>query len=175
MAEGEHPQCYFFGRDSVRWSLAARWNVFDFTISYMSLVLATIITEIGEGSYRVVVLLRICRLLRLATLVNRSPELSVIVAGLVSAVNSVSYILLVLLIAFYIYAVLGFYLFRQNDPARFDSVTRAPPAHRAAPALACLFEEKQKKTSTPSKLGHGTLWGRWKAGSPQCLHVPPHP
>jgi len=49
-AEGEHPQCYFFGRDSVTWSLAARWNVFDFTVSYISLVLATILTEV-PGSF----------------------------------------------------------------------------------------------------------------------------
>ena len=94
-AEGEHPQCYFFVRDSVRWSLPARWNVFDFSVSYLSLILATIITETGESSYRVVVLLRLLRLMRLATILNKSPEMTVIVAGFISAVNSVVYILLV--------------------------------------------------------------------------------
>lgn len=117
-SEGEHPQCYFFGRDSEVWTVAARWNVFDFTVSYASLVLATIISRAGDGSYRIVVLLRLLRLLRLATLLNKTPELTVIVAGFISAVNSVAYILFVLLIVFYIYAVLGFYLFGENDPVR---------------------------------------------------------
>jgi len=94
-AEGEQPQCYFFGRESESWSLAARWNVFDFSVSYASLLLATVISETGESSYRIVVLLRLLRLARLATILNKSPEMAVIVAGFVSAVNSVFYILIV--------------------------------------------------------------------------------
>jgi hypothetical protein len=94
-AEGDHPQCYFFGRESESWSLPARWNVFDFSVSYASLLLATVISETGESSYRIVVLLRLLRLARLATILNKSPEMAVIVAGFVSAVNSVFYILIV--------------------------------------------------------------------------------
>jgi hypothetical protein len=45
-AEGQHPQCYFFGRDAEKWNTQAKWNVFDFTVSYLSLVLATVITEV---------------------------------------------------------------------------------------------------------------------------------
>lgn len=46
--EGQHPQCYFFGRDAEKWSTQAKWNVFDFTVSYLSLVLATVITEVPQ-------------------------------------------------------------------------------------------------------------------------------
>ena len=124
-AEGAHPQCYFFGRETDSWTTQARWNVFDFTVAYLSMVLATILTGAGESSVRVVVLLRLLRLLRLATILNKSPELTVIVAGFNSAVNNVFYILLVLVIIFYIFAILGFYLFSQNDPVRFGSAGMA--------------------------------------------------
>ena len=86
------------------------------------MILATILTGAGESSVRVVVLLRLLRLLRLATILNKSPELQVIVAGFQSAINSVFYICLVLIILFYMYAILGFYLFHRNDPVRFGNI-----------------------------------------------------
>lgn len=59
----------------------------------------------------------------MATIVNKTPELAVIVEGFISALNSVVFVLFILLLVFYIYAVLGFYLFEHNDPVRFGSVS----------------------------------------------------
>lgn len=47
------------------------------------------------------------------------------VKGLASAMDSVWYILLLLLLVVYIYAVLGVILFAENDPANFNDVATA--------------------------------------------------
>jgi hypothetical protein len=62
--------------------------------------------------------MRLLRILRILTIVNKSPDLALIVIGFIQACRSVIYILLVLGIFLYMYSVLGTYLFQGNDPIR---------------------------------------------------------
>jgi voltage-gated sodium channel len=47
------------------------------------------------------------------------------VKGLASAIDSVWYILLLLVLLVYVYAVVGVILFAENDPANFNDVASA--------------------------------------------------
>jgi len=47
------------------------------------------------------------------------------VKGLASAIDSVWYILLLLVLLVYVYAVVGVILFSENDPANFNDVATA--------------------------------------------------
>ena len=90
------PQRYF--RD--------RWNCFDFTIIILSL------TTAGQFS----TIARLVRLLRITRLVTKSTELRAIVSTLVRSIPSIFNILILFSILFFIYAIVGYHLFRNVDP-----------------------------------------------------------
>ena len=52
-------------------------------------------------------------------------QVRVMVKGLASAIDSVWYILLLLVLLVYVYAVVGVILFSENDPANFNDVATA--------------------------------------------------
>jgi len=110
LAEGRKPWRYFTGPE---WM----WNCFDFLIVFMSMPF------FDWGSS--IQLLRLVRLLRLVKLVKRIPQLYMIVMGLVGGMKAIMYILILLVLIFYMYAVLGFYLFSENDPFHFGDIWRA--------------------------------------------------
>jgi voltage-gated sodium channel len=58
-------------------------------------------------------------------LVNRLKRLRIIMAGLARGFNSVSYIMLLLLLVYYMYGVVGVAAFRRNDPFHFGSIGMA--------------------------------------------------
>lgn len=89
------------------------WNNFDFwlvTICYIPIP--------GVNA----AFLRLLRLLRLMKLVGRVKQLQVIVVGLIKGMGAVSYIVILLVLVFYLFAVLGVSCFRRNDPFHFGSV-----------------------------------------------------
>jgi len=92
------------------------WNVFDFVI-----VLVCLLPFIG--SYPLV--LRLARVLRALRLVSVVPKLQVLVHSLMRSLPSMGYVGLLLLVLFYIYAVLGVYLWRDNDPVHFHDLGTA--------------------------------------------------
>ena len=92
------------------------WNVFDFTIVVVCLV------PLG-GHYAAV--LRLARVLRALRLVSTVPRLQLLVGSLLRSLPSMGYIGLLLSILFYIYAVLGVFLFRDNDPVHFGDLPTA--------------------------------------------------
>ncbi|GBG26479.1 Voltage-dependent L-type calcium channel subunit alpha-1C [Hondaea fermentalgiana] len=110
VAEHRKPWKYFTGTE---W----KWNVFDFTIVFLSLPIFNWGSSIG--------LLRLVRLMRLIKLVKRIPQLYMIVMGLIGGMRAIMYILVLLLLIFYMYAVLGYYLFAENDPFEFGDIWRA--------------------------------------------------
>ena len=114
LSEGFAPVRYFIGKD---W----RWNLFDFAI-----IAATIeeefiqLTSSSVGGS--VAILRTMRLLRLAKLIKRVPQLNMIVGGFIGGVKAIAYILLLLFLVFYLYAIIGNLAFVENDPWHFGSV-----------------------------------------------------
>jgi len=89
------------------------WNVFDFII-----VSACFLPFDGQS----IIVLRLLRVLRIVRLVGTVPELKLIVNTLLKSIPSMGYIAALLSILFYIYACLGTFLFRENDPVHFDSL-----------------------------------------------------
>lgn len=111
LAEGLHPQWYFMGPS---W----KWNIFDLFIVLASLPFIPIKAALqGKGAA-----LRLLRLLRLAKLFKRIPQLQMIVGGLVGGLKSIGYILLLLFMTFYIYAIAGILIFRDINPYHFRSI-----------------------------------------------------
>ena len=108
LAEGRDPLYYFYGAD---W----KWNNFDFIVVFFSLVLL----QFGNQSIQ---LLRLLRLMRLAKFFQAVEPLRLIMAGLAGGLKSISYIVLLLFLILYIYAIAGIYFFRTNDPWHWRSI-----------------------------------------------------
>jgi voltage-gated sodium channel len=89
------------------------WNIFDFTI------VAICFLPI-HAQYAAV--FRMARLLRTLRMVTILPRLQVLVGALLKAIPSLGYIGILLGLHFYVYAVAGTFLFRDNDPQRFGSL-----------------------------------------------------
>ena len=96
------PQKYF--RDG--------WNCFDFAIIILSVLPTT-----GQFS----TIARLIRLLRITRLITKSTELRAIVSTLVRSIPSIFNILILLSILFFIYAIIGYHLFRDADHEHWSS------------------------------------------------------
>lgn len=89
------------------------WNVFDF------LIVAVCLLPLG-GPYAAV--LRLARVLRVLRLITVVPRLRVLVIALLHAIPSIIYVTLLLVLLFYVYAVMGTVLFGKNDPVHFGTL-----------------------------------------------------
>ncbi len=89
------------------------WNVFDFVIVVVCFL------PFG-GSY--VAVLRLFRLLRVLRLITAIPRLQLLVTAMLKSLPSMGYVSVLLLLLFYIYAVVGVMLFRENDPVHFGNL-----------------------------------------------------
>ena len=89
------------------------WNLFDFAIVVLCLLPL-------HSEY--VIVLRLLRILRLFTALH---GLQVVVTGLLKGIPSLGYVGQLLLVHFYIYAVIGTFAFGDNDPIRFGSLHRS--------------------------------------------------
>ena len=69
--------------------------------------------------------IRLVRLLRVMKLVKSIPGLYVVVAAVMAALTSVSYVLVLLFLALYVYGVLACSIFGKNDVKHFGSLDRA--------------------------------------------------
>lgn len=88
------------------------WNCFDFAIIVLSLMPIT-------GGFSTIA--RLIRLLRITRLITKSTELRAIVTTLVRSIPSIFNILILLSILFFIYAIVGYHLFRTVDPQHWSS------------------------------------------------------
>jgi voltage-gated sodium channel len=88
------------------------WNCFDFAIIVLSLLPIT-------GGFSTIA--RLIRLLRITRLITKSTELRAIVTTLVRSIPSIFNILILLSILFFIYAIVGYHLFRNVDPQHWSS------------------------------------------------------
>ncbi|MEM8737001.1 MAG: ion transporter [Planctomycetota bacterium] len=89
------------------------WNVFDFVIVVVCFLPV-------EAQYAQV--LRLARVLRALRLISAVPKLQLLVGSLLKSLPSMCYVGLLLAVMFYVYAVLGVFLFRDNDPVHFRNL-----------------------------------------------------
>jgi voltage-gated sodium channel len=93
------------------------WNIFDFSIIAVSLL--------PFGGRQYVMVFRMARLLRALRLLTMLPRLQILVSALLKSIPALGYVGILLLLHFYIYAVMGTFLFRDNDPVRFGNLQRS--------------------------------------------------
>ena len=110
VAECHSPGNYF--RDPENGS----FNTFDFLLVVLSFAF------IGNSNTTAIGGLRMLRLIRLLTFIKGVQQLRVIIIGLVSGLKSVVYIVMLLFLVVYIFAIMGCIFFGSNDPARFGTV-----------------------------------------------------
>lgn len=89
------------------------WNLIDFGV-----IVIALIPMVGS----IALLVRLVRLFRMLRLVSTSARLRVIVATLVRAVPSVFFIVVLLSIIGYMYAVAGYHFFHQHDPFHWGTL-----------------------------------------------------
>lgn len=89
------------------------WNVFDFVIVAVCLV------PINSQAAAALRLVRVLRALRLLTAI---PQLQIVIGALLRSLPSIGYVGLLLVLLFYVYAVVGTTLFGKNDPAHFGTL-----------------------------------------------------
>ena len=92
------------------------WNVFDFSIVVVCFLPV-------NASYAAV--LRLARIMRALRLMTAVPQLQLIVGALIRSIPSMGYVGILLALNFYVYAVMGVFLFRENDPIHFCDLPRA--------------------------------------------------
>ncbi|MEM1165152.1 MAG: ion transporter [Planctomycetota bacterium] len=92
------------------------WNVFDFVIVAVCLV------PIDSQSATALRLVRVVRALRLLTAI---PQLQLVIGALLKSIPSIAYVGVLLVLLFYMYAVVGTKLFAGNDPANFGTLERS--------------------------------------------------
>ena len=89
------------------------WNIFDFLVIVFALIPAT-------GQFAMIA--RLARLLRVVRLISAIKDLRLIVAALVRSIPSVGHVIMLMSIVVYIYAVMGYHLFHEHDPANWRSL-----------------------------------------------------
>jgi voltage-gated sodium channel len=92
------------------------WNLFDFTI---------IVVCFLPLDTRYVTVFRLARVLRSLRVVSVLPKLQLLVSALLKSLPSLGYVGIMLFLLFYVYSILGTFLFRANDPIHFGSMARS--------------------------------------------------
>lgn len=92
------------------------WNLFDFFI------VAVCLLPLHAGFAPV---LRLVRVLRVLRLVSALPRLQILVGALLNSIPSMAYVAVLLLLHFYVYAVIGVSLFGAHDAPHFGGLGRA--------------------------------------------------
>lgn len=90
------------------------WNVFDFMI--------VAIFFVPNVDTHFVAVLRLARILRVFRIISVLPKLQILVNALLKSIPSMGYVVVLLSIVFYIYAVAGSFLFGKSDPVHFGSL-----------------------------------------------------
>jgi len=93
------------------------WNVFDFIIVSICLIPAI--------DTHFVAVIRIVRVLRILRMVNYFPKLRLLIGALLKSIPSMGYVIMLLALLFYVYAILGVFVFGGKDPMHFDNLHHA--------------------------------------------------
>jgi voltage-gated sodium channel len=106
LACGRRPWEYFY----------QPWNVFDFVVIGICVLPL-------DAQYAAV--FRLARILRTLRMISILPRLQVLVGALLRSIPSLVYVGLLLGLHFYVYAVIGTFMFRDNDPVRFGTLHKS--------------------------------------------------
>ena len=90
-----------------------RWDLFDFII---------VIISVLPESVEYLLVARAIRLFRALRLITALRELRVVTSALVRSLPGVGNVLLLLGLIFYVFAIFGHYLFKENDPFHWQSL-----------------------------------------------------
>jgi voltage-gated sodium channel len=93
------------------------WNVFDFVIVAVCLIPA--------GDTHFFAAFRILRVIRILRMITFLPKLRLLIGALVKSIPSMGYIVLLIAILFYVYAIVGVFIFGATDPAHFGDLHHA--------------------------------------------------
>ena len=107
ISNGKRPWVYF--SDS--------WNVFDFIIVAICLI------PFNDTHYFAV--FRILRVLRIFRMITIFPKLRLIVGALLKSIPSMGYVVMIIGILFYVYAIVGVFVFGKTDPMHFGDLHHA--------------------------------------------------
>jgi voltage-gated sodium channel len=110
LADPLRPWRYFVGEN-------AAWNIFDF------LIVLSCMPFMPFGSAAAA--LRLLRLLRVLKLLRAVPQMRMIIAGLLAGMQNAIFIVVLILIIFYMFAVCGIMLFSKQDPWNFGNLGSA--------------------------------------------------
>ncbi len=102
------PRLFAFFRDG--------WNVFDFAV-----VVASLLPQAGAFA----MVARLARLMRVTRLVSVFPELRLIIGTMLRSIPSMGHVVMLLGLLLYVYGILGFHLFREQDPAHWGTLGAA--------------------------------------------------
>ena len=92
------------------------WNVFD-----LAVVAASLLPQAGAFA----MVARLARLMRVTRLVSAFPELRLIVSTMLRSIPSMGHVVMMLGLLLYVYAVLGLYMFRDDDPEHWGTLGAA--------------------------------------------------
>ena len=90
------------------------WNVFDFTIVSISLIPVEVLSNI--------LIARVVRVFRVMRLITHVPKFKSIISAFFKSVPRVSYVMALMFVIFYVYAILGSAFFEAADPNRWSNV-----------------------------------------------------
>lgn len=106
-SNGKRPWVYF----------SDPWNVFDF------LIVAICLIPLNDTHYFAV--FRILRILRIFRMITVFPKLKLIVSALLKSIPSMGYVIMLIGILFYVYAIVGVFVFGGADPLHFGDLHHA--------------------------------------------------
>ena len=93
------------------------WNVFDFIIVAICLI------PFSDTHYFAV--FRILRVLRILRMITVFPKLKLIIGALLKSIPSMGYIIMLIGLLFYVYAIVGVFVFGETDPMHFGDLHHA--------------------------------------------------
>ncbi len=104
IARGNRPWLYF----------SDPWNVFDFIIVVICLI------PVGDTHFFAV--FRILRVLRIFRMITVLPKLKLIISALLKSIPSMGYVIMLIGILFYVYAIIGVFAFGSTDRLHFGDL-----------------------------------------------------
>jgi len=93
------------------------WNVFDF------IIVAVCLIPLSDTHYFAV--FRILRILRILRMITAFPKLKLIIGALLKSIPSMGYVIMLIGILFYVYAIVGVFIFGATDPMHFGDLHHA--------------------------------------------------
>jgi voltage-gated sodium channel len=107
ISNGKRPWVYF----------SDPWNVFDF------LIVAICLIPFNDTHYFAV--FRILRVLRIFRMITVFPKLKLLISALLKSIPSMGYVIMLIGILFYVYGIVGVFVFGKADPLHFGDLTHA--------------------------------------------------